>query len=246
MSENHLPRQVERRVRSKINPDSLAERVYRHIKQEIFNFHLLPGDRFTESEVAQRVRASRTPVREALYRLQREGYVDVLYRAGWRVKPFDFRCYEEMYDVRIVIELAALRKLCERKTPSPLVEDLKQVWLVPESEWLSDPVTVSLLDERFHEFLVVAAGNVEMARIHHALTERLRIIRRLDFTYRYRVEATYREHAAILQSVLKCRVDQAQLLMKSHIESSKAEVRKITLHMLCHARHALAGDNGEK
>ncbi|HEY8385645.1 MAG TPA: GntR family transcriptional regulator [Porticoccaceae bacterium] len=232
--------------RGKDNPDNLAERIYRQIKQAIFDFHLLPGDRFTESEMAERVQASRTPVREALYRLHREGYVDVLYRAGWRVKPFDFRCYEEMYDVRIVIEQTALRKLCEQDTLSPLIDDLKHVWMVPESEWLSDPVTVSLLDERFHELLVEAAGNWEMARIHHELTERLRIIRRLDFTYQRRVEATYREHAEILHCIVKRRVDQAQLLMKSHIEASKAEVRKITLHMLYNARHALAGESEEK
>ncbi len=111
---------------------------------------------------------------------------------------------------------------------------------------MSDPVTVSLLDERFHELLVEAAGNWEMARIHHELTERLRIIRRLDFTYQRRVEATYREHAEILRCIVKRRVDQAQLLMKSHIEASKAEVRKITLHMLYNARHALAGESEEK
>ena len=67
----------------KETPENLAERIYGRLKEEIFNFHLLPGDRFSENEVAERMAASRTPVREALYRLQREGYVDVLYRSGW-------------------------------------------------------------------------------------------------------------------------------------------------------------------
>jgi len=230
--------------RRKESGDNLAERIYTQLKAEIFDFRLLPGDRFSENEVAERMTASRTPVREALYRLQREGYVDVLYRSGWQVKPFDFRFFEEIYDLRIILEMAAVKKLCERENPSPLLEDLKRIWLVPPAERLSDPHTVSMLDERFHEMLVEAAGNQEMAKMHHGITERIRIIRRLDFTKKPRVEATYIEHAKILRATLQQRTDQAQMLLKSHIEESKAEVRKITLHMLHSARHGL-GENQE-
>lgn len=238
----NAPLKVLRGGRGKDSPDNLADRIYQQVKQDIFDFRLLPGDRFTESEIAERVQASRTPVREALYRLQRDGYVEVLYRAGWQVTPFDFRFYEEMYDVRIVLEQAAVRKLCEQEQQSPLIDDLKRVWMVPESAWISDPATVSLLDERFHEMLVEAAGNQEMARIHRDITERLRIIRRLDFTYQRRIEATYLEHAEVLRCIVKRRVDQAKLLLKSHIDASKAEVRKITLHMLHNARHDIHGE----
>ena len=59
---------------------NLTERIYQQIKQDIFTFRLLPGDRFSENEIAERVEASRTPVREALTRLQREGFVDVSFR----------------------------------------------------------------------------------------------------------------------------------------------------------------------
>ncbi|MGH8364208.1 MAG: GntR family transcriptional regulator, partial [Pseudomonas sp.] len=58
-------------------PDSLAERVYQQLKDDIFGFRLLPGDRFSEGDVAERMQASRTPVRQALYRLEREGYLEV-------------------------------------------------------------------------------------------------------------------------------------------------------------------------
>src|SRR5690606_3416198 len=93
--------------------ENLTERVYQHLKQDIFSFRLLPGDRFTEKEIAERVAASRTPVREALTRLQREGFVAVSFRSGWQVKPFDFNQFEQLYDVRIVLELAAVKRLCE-------------------------------------------------------------------------------------------------------------------------------------
>lgn len=214
---------------------NLTERIYQQLKDDIFSFRLLPGDRFSENEVAERVAASRTPVREALSRLQREGFVEVSFRSGWQVKPFNFKQFEELYDVRIVLELAAVRKLCEME-PGPNLEDLKRIWLVKPEDRLEDGPSVCALDERFHEQLIEATGNREMARIHHDLTERLRIIRRIDFTQRNRIEATYDEHAKILRTIMERRADEAKSLLKTHIEESKAEVRKITLHMLYEAQ----------
>ena len=177
--------------RGKDRGENLADRIYNQLKQDIFEFRLLPGDRFSENEIAERVQASRTPVREALFRLQREGYVDVLYRSGWQIRPFDFKSFEDLYDVRIIIETAAVKRLCEMEVPPATLNDLKQIWLVPAGERLSDGATVSQLDERFHEMLVEGTGNVEMAQMHHAVTERIRIIRRLDFTKPPRIDATY-------------------------------------------------------
>jgi len=213
---------------------NLTERIYQQLKQDIFSFRLLPGDRFTENEIADRVSASRTPVREALTRLQREGFVEVSFRSGWQVKPFDFRQFEQLYDVRIVLEMAAVKRLCEMEAQA--LDDLKQIWLVEPKARLEHGPQVCALDEQFHMRLVEASGNTEMARIHHDITERLRIIRRIDFTQRPRIEATYIEHAKVLRTIIKRRADEAQLLLKTHIEASKAEVRKITLHMLHEAR----------
>ncbi len=214
---------------------SLTERIYLALKSEIFDFALLPGDRFTESEVAERMAASRTPVREALMRLQREGYVEVSFRSGWQVRPFDFDLFEQLYDVRIVLEMAAVKRLCEME-PGPDLETLKSIWLVDADQRLENGPEVCALDEQFHLHLVGATGNAEMARIHREVTERLRIIRRIDFTQRSRIEATYQEHGKILRTIMKRRIDESQMLLKTHIEASKAEVRKITLHMLHEAR----------
>ena len=222
---------------ARVNPDSLADQAYAKLKTAIYDFHLLPGDRFSEGDIADRLQMSRTPVREALFRLQREGYVEVMFRSGWQVKPFDFQQFEQLYDVRITLEVAAVNKLCTM-VDVPLLEDLKRAWLVRPEDRLSDGPSVSALDERFHEQLVEATGNREMARIHHDITERIRIIRRLDFTKGMRIEATYGEHAKILRAIIERHTAEAVLMLTSHIESSKAEVRKITLHMLYEARQA--------
>jgi DNA-binding GntR family transcriptional regulator len=215
---------------------NLAEQVYATLKAQLHDFQLVAGDRFSEADLGNRLGVSRTPVREALFRLRNEGFLDVEAKLGWFVKPIDFVKLEQLYDLRIVLELASIHKLCSRSEESPELEALKAFWLVPAAERLSDARQVGANDEQFHATLVRAAGNDEMARVHWDVTERIRIIRHLDFTRLDRIEATYNEHAKILRAVIQRKPDQAQLLLKTHIEQSKAEVRKITLAALHEAK----------
>lgn len=214
---------------------SLADSVYLGIKQNIFDFRLLPGDRFTENEIAARLHVSRTPVREALFRLEREGYLQVQFRSGWNVRELDFRQFDDLYDLRIALETACVRTLCDRPE-RPSLNELKSIWLVAPKRRLLDGEQVCALDEAFHGTLVAAAGNREMARCHQEVTERIRLLRRLDFTEQDRITATYEEHAQILRAILQRRADRAIDLLRNHIETSKAEVRKISLHKLFSAR----------
>lgn len=214
---------------------SLADSVYLGIKQNIFDFRLLPGDRFTENEIAERLHVSRTPVREALYRLEREGYLQVQFRSGWNVRELDFRQFDDLYDLRIALETACVRTLCDRPE-RPSLNELKSIWLVAPKRRLRDGEQVCALDEAFHGTLVAATGNREMARCHQEVTERIRLLRRLDFTEDGRITATYREHAQILHAILLGGADRAIELLRNHIETSKAEVKKISLHKLYSTR----------
>ena len=213
----------------------LAAPVYERLKADIFEFRLMPGTRFSENEVARRARVSRTPVREALFRLEREGYLEVHPKSGWSVRALDFEALDHLYDARVVIECAAVQRLCAGN-PRAALAGLEKVWLVAPRNRLSDGARVARLDEEFHTTLVAAAGNPELARIHHTITERIRIVRRLDFTHPERVVYTYLEHGQILRAILARRSARAVELLRSHIESSKAEVRKISLHRL-HLAH---------
>jgi DNA-binding GntR family transcriptional regulator len=215
---------------------ALADQVYRRLKSELHDFLFVPGDRLSEGELGARLGVSRTPVREALFRLRNEGFLEVEAKTGWFVRPIDFDTVDALYDLRIVLETASVARLGQRHDEPPELEALKAAWLVPASERLADGHAVGALDEQFHAFLVRAAGNPELARVHQDVTERIRIVRRLDFTRADRIEATYQEHAKILRAVIQRKTDQAQLLLKSHIEHSRAEVRKISLHALHAAR----------
>ena len=218
---------------------SRADEVYEELKRDVSEFKLVPGDRFTETEISERLGVSRTPVRQALFRLQQEGFVEVLFRSGWRVLPFDFDQFEQLYDLRMVLETTAVQRLCAgtQAVDTAMLDELAAIWLVPPAQRSADHVQVAQWDEAFHCALVAAAGNAEMARVHRDVTDRIRIIRRLDFIKQPRVDATYEEHAKILKAVQARRGDQAAMLLRAHIETSQAEVRKITLHQVHMARH---------
>ena len=123
----------------------------------------------------------------------------------------------------------------ERADGEDLLEALRDIWHAPQRRLL-DGRRVAELDEAFHCALVEAAGNPEMAQVHRDVTEKIRIVRRLDFTKDFRIDATYEEHGAILSAVLARRVDEASRLLRAHIGMSRAEVSKITLRMLHEAR----------
>lgn len=216
------------------DPDrgTLASSVYERLKDDIFEFRMAPGHRYSEQELATRLGVSRTPTRFALHVLAREGYlVRVEGHAGWQVKPFDLAYYEDLYDFRTQIELIAVRRLCAMD-PAPDLSELCDFWRVAKRNRNLDGRTVAREDEKLHSTLVALAGNAEMLRTHRDLTERIRIIRRLDFIEPARIKSAYDEHDKILAALLVRRVSEAERLIRAHIEASRAEIRHITLHRL--------------
>src|ERR1700712_5861631 len=134
---------------------TLADQAYAQIKRMIFEFALMPGDRFSESELALSLPVSRTPLRQALQRLEREGFLRVMPKIGGQVAPLDFDVFDELYDLRVLIECHAARHLATAET-RPGLAALAEVWLVPAAERLVDSDAVGVLDEQFHAQLVAA------------------------------------------------------------------------------------------
>ncbi|WP_175836122.1 GntR family transcriptional regulator [Burkholderia multivorans] len=214
---------------------NLAAQIYTQLKADIFDFRLLPGDKFSEGDIATRMQVSRTPVRQALFWLQREGYVDVHFKSGWQVRAFDFKYFEDLYEIRVMMETTAIGRIVAEKL-SPQLDGLRDIWCVPARKREQDPAKAAALDEGFHAGIVAAVGNLEMARMHADVTERIRIIRRLDFTKAPRVTATYTEHAEILKAIGAGDAGLAQKMIRAHIAESQAEVKRITLYMMQTAR----------
>lgn len=221
-------------------PNNLADSVYQQLKSELFEFRLLPGDRFTEAEIAERTGASRTPVRQALFRLESEGFLDVNFRSGWEVRPLDFAQLDALYELRILLEQASVRRMSKLTAEEldGVLSPLEATWRVKSADRSVEAVQVAIWDEDFHCALVAASRNTEFARVHLEVTERIRIVRRLDFTERSRITATYKEHSAMLQALREGEFEAVAEQLALHIEASHATARKITLLRLQNARQS--------
>lgn len=211
-----------------------SERVFQQLRQEIYQFVLLPGDRFTEVDIARRLGCSRTPVREALLLLQNEGLVRRCLRNGWEVFPIDFDVYEDMYETRALIEVNSVRTLCSStsaKVNREGLAGLNAVWRVAPQEGLACD-DIASLDEQFHLALTEAAGNRELTAILSNITNRIRIMRRLDFEYETRVTQTYKEHAELLEAIEQRDEARAVALISAHIQDAYQGASTITLRRL--------------
>ncbi len=222
---------------------TLATVVYERLKEDIFDFRMAPGQRYSEQELANRLGVSRTPLRFALHILAREGYLQRIEgHTSWQVRPFDLDYFEDLYDFRIQIEVIAVRRLCALETSSPELATLRSYWKgAAKKAHTADGQSVAREDEKMHTTLVALAGNREMLRTHTDLTERIRIVRRLDFIEPARIEAAFEEHDKILGAVMARRAADAEMLIRAHIGASRAEIRHISLHRL-----ALATERGRE
>ncbi|MEI5999056.1 GntR family transcriptional regulator [Paraburkholderia bengalensis] len=182
---------------------SRADRVYYALREEIFDMHLLPGDRLTEGAIAERFAVSRTPAREALQRLQGDGLMQGYVRGGWEVVPIDNKRFDG--------KVGRARRITDGRK---LVE----------------------LDEALHHALVAAAGNDELISTMQRVTDRIRVVRRLDLVHGDGIAETYDEHAAILDAI-RCGDGALSVeLVSRHIGGSQASVRGLTLARLLAAR----------
>ena len=172
------------------------------------------GQRLVEEQLAERFSTSRTPVREALRRLEGDGHVVRDRSGGVRPNAPKVSAMRELYDVRVVLEDLAVRTADAEK-----LEPLHEEWTELRDEHDESPDFV-YADEGFHEAIAAASGNRATERFLRDINERIRVIRIHDFTTTDRIEATIDEHLEILEAIGSGRVDAAAALMRVHIERS--------------------------
>ena len=138
---------------------SLRERIYKYLKQEILNGNIAPENILVESQLVDQIGASRTPIREALHFLEKEGLLEILPKAGYRVRGISVEEFEEICEIRKVIEQLAVQWAIQRVGTEKLEEmreNLKQSEArIKKEDWGS----FVALDAQFHELVGDASGS---------------------------------------------------------------------------------------
>jgi DNA-binding GntR family transcriptional regulator len=197
-----------------------AEAVHCELRAALLAGAFPYGQRLVEGQLAERFATSRTPVREALRRLEGDGHVVRDRAGGLRPNAPRVSGMRELYAVRTVLEDLAVR------TADPAaLEPLREAWLELRSERDESPDFV-YADEAFHEAFARASGNGATERYLRDINERIRVIRVHDFTTVDRIVTTIEEHLEILEALRSGRRDAAAALMRVHIERSADVVER--------------------
>jgi DNA-binding GntR family transcriptional regulator len=220
---------------SPAGPRRTGAEVYERLKQDILTFNFRPGERLVELELCDRYEVSRTPVREALRRLEDEGLVIARDKGGRVVKGLDISDYEDVYAVRRILEVHAVQTLSARADQID-IEALENDW---REGYPADttPLDGSFVvpDERFHLGLARATQNAYLVESLERVHDRLRTIRSVVFTVRERLIVSAAQHIAITEAIRAGDSDTAVRLMEAHIEQSKDGIRSIMLRLLSRA-----------
>jgi DNA-binding GntR family transcriptional regulator len=209
---------------------SQAERVYELLRDQLLAGELPAGERLVEVQLAAHFETSRTPVREALRRLEGDGHLVRDPTGGLRPRLPDVRTMQEVYDVRLALEELTTRR-ASTGGDRELLEAVERDWRALEAQWKSDPEVLRTpdfvhRDEAFHERIAGASGNATATRMLRSTNERIRVLRIHDFTLDERIGATIGEHLEIIGLVLAGDADASAAFMRAHVQRSALVVRE--------------------
>jgi len=193
--------------------------VYEEVREAIIDLRLKPGEPLREATMAEQLGVSKTPVREALTRLEQEGLVETASFKGAVVSGYSDDDLREIYELRELLEGAAARAVVEFASTAT-IDQLRM--LTARSRTLRDKGQLSELADLLGEFDIVVYQQVDNKRIR-ALIENLQAhlarIGRLTQEIPGRVAASVEEHAAIVDAMAARDPDDAERLMRLHIRS---------------------------
>ncbi|MFD9304619.1 GntR family transcriptional regulator [Streptomyces sp. NPDC060048] len=194
-----------------------AERVYQHVKQGVLERRYEGGTLLTEGELAVAVGVSRTPVREALLRLETEGLLKLYPKKGALVLPVSAQEIADVIETRLLVEEFSVR----RAVPAPpgLLERLAE--LIGEQRRLGaagELAAMMAADRAFHAEIVRSAGNQILSRLYDQLRDRqLRMGVAVLHAHPDRVERTLTEHTEILDALRAGDAETAAAAVRAHV-----------------------------
>jgi len=195
--------------------DNLKGLAYSTIKERIIKCDYSPGTLLKEENLVNELNIGRTPVRDALGRLEQEKLLTIKSKKGILISPIDFEEINHVYEMRMLLEPYSLQAYGNRLDEKSLLH-----WL----DVFSQPIDVSDLltsDEQFHQFIISATPNHYIGEYYQALQNQNKRFNAITGLSKGRQKATDEEHKKIIEACLMMEWDQAAVAMKEHLLRSK-------------------------
>ena len=186
----------------KANSERAPDRVYEALKQLILDNELPAGSFVLQEELAERLGVSRTPVREALIKLDAEGLIEVRPRHGMRVKPVSIAAMREIYELLTVLEAFAAGKVAADGAPAHVLAALEQaVSDMDDALTRNDLAAWADADDRFHKLLVAACGNTRLVATVEQVLDQVHRVRKTTLRLRPKPIGSNEAHRAVVEAI---------------------------------------------
>lgn len=204
----------------------LRDVVFNTLRQAILKGELEPGERLMEIQLAERLGVSRTPIREAIRKLELEGLVHMVPRKGAEVASISEKSLREVLEVRRSLEELAIELACQKITAEQIKELEEAEVQFADAVQKGDAMTIAESDEHYHDVIYQATDNSRLVQILNNLREQM---------YRYRLEyikdADKRqilvvEHEHIIRAVKNHNIPEAKQAMREHIDNQQLTVSR--------------------
>lgn len=208
----------------------LRDVVFNTLRQAILTGELKPGERLMEIHLANRLGVSRTPIREAIRKLELEGLVVMIPRKGAEVAQITEKSLRDVLEVRRTLDALSAELACKRISDSEKEELKEACQRFEEATQNGDAKTIAMADVALHDIIVAATGNKRLIQLINNLSEQM---------YRYRFEyikdssqhqKLIEEHRIIYESIINQDIRTASETAKLHIDNQeKAVINRIRL-----------------
>lgn len=202
----------------------LRDVVFENLRDAIITQVLKPGERLMEIQLADEMGVSRTPVREAIRKLELEGLVVMVPRKGAYVAGVSMKDIHEVYEVRSALEMLAVTLAAERITDEELNALEQQVLRESEEEAKkdgSDLDNIIYIDSSFHDIIYQAARNQRLVQFVNILQEQLQRFRAASLARPGRSKTALEEHKKIVEALSERNGELASKLAQEHIENAE-------------------------
>lgn len=203
---------------------NLTRMAYRWIKQMMFDYDIVPGQRLIFVDLARRLRVSRTPVNNALSILANEGFLDFVPNQGYTVHQITRDEASALYELREVMEIGAVERAIQRSTSEKL-ETLKRQKTLYEKA-VADNVNRGrfILDQEFHACYVQMADNPYLTDYFREIYQRIFLRHRIEGLPLGRAREVVEEHNEIFNAIRSSDVKRAVQFIGEHVRAGKEYV----------------------
>jgi len=198
----------------------INEQVYEALEAAIVRCELGPGAVLGDRQLAEDLGISRTPVRDALHRLESSGLVERRGRMGWMVSTFALQDVQELFELRRIFEPLGFERLFETRDEA-VVEELSHPFERFPEQLTQDLLPDYLLeDRRFHKEIVGCSRNGRVIRFYGTVEKQIDRIRHyLSYNYEGRVEASLKEHREICAAIAAHDLSAASEALDNHLRN---------------------------